>query len=69
MFFHLNTIGTTLNFRVGPKPVKKFIMIERHYFKNKLIKSYEFEVPFCMPSTVNSMEAIYELPKFSNEDI
>ena len=69
MFFHLHTIGTTLNFRVGPKPAKKFVMVERHYFKNKLIKSYEFEVPFCMPSTVNSMEAIYELPTFSNEEI
>ncbi len=40
-------------------------MIERHYFKNKLIKSYEFEVPFCIPNTVNSLEAIYELPEFT----
>ena len=44
-------------------------MIERHYFKQKLIKSYEFEVPFCMPSSRNSMEAVYELPQFSKEEV
>lgn len=33
-FFDLKTIGTTLEFKVGGKPVKGFTMIERHYFKN-----------------------------------
>ena len=54
-FFHLNTIGTTLRFKVGAKPVKNFMMIERHYFKDKLIKSYKFEAPFCMPGSTNEM--------------
>ena len=67
-FFKLTNIGTTLEFAVGPQPVKKFLMIERHYFRQKLIKSYEFEVPFCMPSSRNSMEAVYELPQFSKEE-
>ena len=39
-FFYLSTIGTTLRFRVGPQPVKNLKMIERHYFKGNLIKSY-----------------------------
>lgn len=58
-FFMLKVIGTTLKFKNGPQPVKNFKMIERHYFKNKLIKSYEFTAPFCMPGSTNEMEAIY----------
>jgi hypothetical protein len=49
----LKVIGTTLKFKNGPQPVKNFKMIERHYFKNKLIKSYEFVAPFCMPNSTN----------------
>jgi hypothetical protein len=41
-FFKLATIGTTLEFKVGPQAVKKFLMIEKHYFKRHLIKSFEF---------------------------
>ena len=36
-FFKLNQIGTTLVFSIGAQPVKNFTMIERHYFKEKLI--------------------------------
>ena len=36
-FLKLGIIGTTLTFRVGNQPVKNFMMIERHYFKDKLI--------------------------------
>lgn len=49
---------------MGNQPVKKFVMLEKHYFKGELIKEYEFEVPFCMPNTTNSLEALYDLPKF-----
>jgi hypothetical protein len=41
-FFQLGTVGTTLEFRVGGLPVKRFLMIERHYFKGQLVKSFEF---------------------------
>jgi len=37
-------------------------MIERHYYKQKLIKSYEFTFPFCIPGSVNTWENIYEMP-------
>ena len=68
-FFKLNKIGTTLTFSVGEKPVKNFRMIERHYFKDKLIKSFDFNFPFCMPNTTNTWESIYSLPELSNETI
>jgi len=62
-FFNLDKIGTSLIFSVGNKEVKNFKMIERHYFKEDLIKEYEFTFPFCIPSSTNEWEAIYEMPK------
>ena len=38
-------------------------MIERHYFRDKLIKSFEFTFPFCIPNTTNEWESVYEMPK------
>ena len=64
-FFTLKRIGTTLKFKVGDKFVKKFSMIERHFFKNKLIMTVEFECPPCIPKTKNEVEVIYELPDFT----
>ena len=55
-FFNLKTIGTTLTFYVGNEPIKNLLMIERHYFKNKIIQSYEFNFPFCIPNTTNTWE-------------
>jgi hypothetical protein len=43
-------------------------MIERHYFQNQLVKSYDFSFGFCIPGSTNSWDAIYDLPPI-NEDI
>lgn len=43
-------------------------MIERHYFKDKLIKSFDFDFGYCMPNSVNTCEHIYELPNLSKEN-
>lgn len=45
---------TSLTFRVGDMPIDNFRMIERHYFRGKLIKSYDFSFGFCIPGSVNS---------------
>ena len=47
---------------MGPKPLNNFRMIERHYFRNQLIRSYDFDFGFCIPNTTNSWEAIYDVP-------
>lgn len=57
-----------MEFVVGDKAVKNFKMIERHYFRNKLLKDFEFDFPFCMPSTTNTCEHIYDLPELSAEE-
>ena len=63
----MKALGTTLTFAVGAQPVKNFTMIERHYFKEKLIKSFEFTFPFCIPNSTNTWEFIYTIPEIDEE--
>jgi hypothetical protein len=42
------SIGAKLVFKVGEDPLPGFRMIERHYFKDQLIKSFDFTLGFCM---------------------
>ena len=37
-------------------------MRERHYFKDILIKSFEFKFDFCIPNSTNTWETIYTVP-------
>lgn len=41
---------------------------ERHYFRNKLIRSYDFNFHFCIPNSTNTWEAIYEMPELTEEE-
>lgn len=43
-------------------------MIERHYFRDRLIQSYEFKFPFCIPNTTNNWESIYDVPALSEKE-
>ena len=61
-FLKLSTVGLTLNFGIGPKEVKNMQMVERHYFRGKVIRSYEFKFGFVIPNSNNSWEFIYDLP-------
>ncbi|GIY70840.1 protein unc-119 homolog B, partial [Caerostris extrusa] len=61
-FLKLKTVGATVEFTVGEKPVNKFRMIERHYFREKILKTFDFEFGFCIPNSKNSCEHIYEFP-------
>ena len=62
-FLDLKNLGSSLTFTVGNKPVKDFLMIERHYFNEKLIKSFEFKFDFCIPNSTNTWESIYVMPE------
>ncbi len=68
-FLRTKTVGTTLTFKVGSKPVRNFRMIERHYFKDKLMQSYDFNFKFCIPDTTNEWEAIYQMPQLSDAEV
>ena len=62
-FLDLKELGSSLTFSVGKKPVKDFLMIERHYFKDILVKSFEFKFDFCIPNSTNMWESIYTVPE------
>ncbi|KPP66664.1 protein unc-119A-like, partial [Scleropages formosus] len=66
-FLRLRQVGATVEFTVGDKPINNFRMIERHYFREQLLKSFDFEFGFCIPSSKNTCEHIYEFPPLSEE--
>lgn len=68
-FLRLKTVGATVEFTIGDKPVSKFRMVERHYFKGKLLKSFDFEFGFCIPNSKNTVEHIYEFPSLTAKDV
>lgn len=37
-------------------------MIERHFFRDRLLKTFDFEFGYCIPHSKNSCEHIYEFP-------
>ncbi|KAI8124878.1 unc-119 like protein [Lucilia cuprina] len=61
-FLNLKTVGATVEFTVGSNPVNNFRMIERHFFRDRLLKTFDFEFGYCMPHSKNSCEHIYEFP-------
>ena len=67
-FLRLRTVGLTLSFKNGDKPIQNMHMIERHYFRGKVIRSYEFKFGFVIPNSHNSWEFIYDLPQLSDEE-
>ncbi|XP_048840734.1 protein unc-119 homolog B isoform X1 [Brienomyrus brachyistius] len=66
-FLRLRTVGATVEFTVGDRPISGFRMIERHYFRDQLLKSFDFDFGFCIPNSRNSCEHIYEFPQLPDE--
>ena len=63
----LPSIQTTLTFSVGDQEVSAFRMIERHYFRDELVKSYDFKFGFCIPNSTNTWDAVYAVPPLEEE--
>ena len=42
-------------------------MVERHYFRGKVIRSYNFDFGFVIPNSTNSWEFIYDLPELDED--
>lgn len=66
-FLNYRSLGTTIHFSVGDNPVNNFRMIERHYFRNSLLQTFDYTIPFMMPNSVNTHEFIYDLPALPEE--
>lgn len=63
----LPLIQTSLVFSVGQQEVEGFRMIERHYFRDQLVKSFDFKFGFCIPGSTNTWDTVYSLPAMSPE--
>lgn len=63
----LPLIQTSLVFSVGSTPLNGFRMIERHYFRDQLVKSFDFSFGFCIPGSTNTWDSVYSLPALSEE--
>lgn len=57
-----------VEFTVGEKAVNNFRMIERHYFRDRLLKYFDFEFGFCIPNSKNTCEHIYEFPSLDIDE-
>ncbi|XP_072163666.1 protein unc-119 homolog B-like isoform X2 [Diadema setosum] len=68
-FLKLKTIGATVEFVVGDKPISNFRMIERHYFRDRLLKSFDFNFGFIIPESKNTCEHIYEFPQLTTDEV
>ncbi|XP_062399407.1 protein unc-119 homolog B [Sardina pilchardus] len=68
-FLRLRTVGATVEFTVGERPVQNFRMIERHYFQDRLLKNFDFDFGFCIPNSRNTCEHIYEFPQLPEDMI
>ena len=44
-------------------------MIERHYFRGKVIRDYGFKFGFVIPNSTNSWELMYDLPELTEEEL
>ena len=56
-----------MEFKISDKPVQNLRMIEKHFFKDTLLKSFDFEFGFVIPNSKNTMEHIYNFPEISSE--
>mmetsp|Transcript_10421 Transcript_10421/g.25551 ORF Transcript_10421/g.25551 Transcript_10421/m.25551 type:complete len:190 (-) Transcript_10421:381-950(-) len=65
-FLDLKMIGTELEFKCDQE-LHNFRMVEKHYFGDQCIKSYDFTMPFCMPNSTNTWEIIYTMPELTEE--
>eukprot|EP00127_Corallochytrium_limacisporum_P001733 Clim_evm70s77 gene=Clim_evmTU70s77 len=68
-FLECKTISTRVRFCVGAEPVSNLKMLERFYFRDRLLKDYDFDFGFCIPNSTNEAEFTYDTPKISPSDI
>jgi len=66
-FLNYKSVGTTLRFTNGPYEAHNFRLIERHYFMNQLVRSFDFSMPYVIPSTANTWEFMYDVPELNDE--
>ncbi|XP_035486713.1 protein unc-119 homolog B-like isoform X2 [Scophthalmus maximus] len=67
-FLRMRIVGATVEFTVGNRPLNNFRMIERHYFRDHLLKSFDFDFGFCIPNSRNTFRQMVERPYETRSD-
>lgn len=64
-FLRLQTVGLTMKFGIGPTPIQNLEMVERHYFRGRVLQEFSFKFGFVIPKSTNEWEFVYDLPDLS----
>lgn len=64
-FLRLQTVGLTMKFGIGPTPIQNLEMVERHYFRGRVLQEFSFKFGFVIPNSTNEWEFVYDLPDLS----
>lgn len=69
MFLELKTLSLSLEFyNMSDDPIKDLELIERHYYKDRLLSGFEFKFPYCIPNSKNDFEFVYDLPRLNEQE-
>lgn len=67
-FLQLQTVGLTMTFGIGPAPIQNLEMVERHYFRGRVLQDYGFRFGFVIPNSTNEWEFVYDMPELTPEE-
>ena len=54
-----------MKFGIGDAPIQNLEMIERHYFRGRVLQDYGFTFGFVIPGSVNEWEFMYDMPELT----
>ena len=43
-------------------------MVEKHFFRGKVIREYSFDFGFIIPNSTNTWDFVYDLPELSPQE-
>ena len=67
-FLMLTNVGLTMRFGIGSKPVQNMRVIEKHYFRGRVLRQFDFSFGFIIPKSTNEWELIYEMPELTQAE-
>ncbi|OAF67735.1 hypothetical protein A3Q56_04531 [Intoshia linei] len=66
-FIDLTNIGASIEFKIGSKEINSMRMIEKLYFKQHHLKTFDFDFGYVIPNSTNTCEIVYSFPTVSDE--
>lgn len=67
-FLNLRKIGLTMLLKNGAQPVKSLEMVERHYFRGRVLHQFSSKFGHVNPNCTIDWEVVYNMPSLSREE-